>query len=108
MLRHTVSVGLGFLLACGCAQESDQREAEHYIVESERQWAESVASGDASVAELILADGFIGVDPKGRLYDKSKMVSDTREGPKYFVSNRINEVKVRFYGDTAVAQGNQS
>ena len=36
------------------------------------------------------------------------MVSDTRDAPKYFVSNHANEVKVRFYGDTAVAQGSET
>jgi ketosteroid isomerase-like protein len=99
-------------LLCGalsnCRQSYDQKEAEHYIKESERQWAESVASGDSSVVERILADDFVGVDPKGRLYDKAKMISETGNGPKYFASNRLNEVKVRFYADTAVAQGNES
>jgi len=92
----------------GCARSYDENEAQRYIVESERQWAESVATGDSSAVERILADDFIGVDPKGRFYDKSKMISDTREAPKYFLSNRANDVKVRFYGDTAVAQGDET
>jgi ketosteroid isomerase-like protein len=93
---------------CQCTQNYDQKEAERYIVESERQWAESVASGDTTVVQRILADDFIGVDPKGRQYDKSGMISDTRNAPKYFVSNHLNNVKVRFYGDTAIAQGDES
>jgi ketosteroid isomerase-like protein len=83
-------------------------EAERYIVESERQWAESVATGDTSAVERILADDFIGVDPDGKQYNKTQMVADTRSAPKYFVSNHLNDVKVRFYGDTAVAQGDES
>ena len=59
-----------------CAR-NDQKEAERYIVESERQWAESVATGDPSTVERILADDFLGVDPRGTLYDKSKMIADT-------------------------------
>ncbi|HEU5248316.1 MAG TPA: nuclear transport factor 2 family protein [Candidatus Udaeobacter sp.] len=102
-----VTAGSVCCLLCQCAR-NDQREAERYIVESERQWAESVATGDPSVVEQILADDFLGVDPKGRLYDKVKMITDTRTAPQYFVSNRVNEVKVRFYGDTAIAQGNES
>jgi len=54
---------LGCML-CQCTQHDDQKEAERYISESERQWAESVASGDTSVIERILADDFVGVDPK--------------------------------------------
>jgi len=90
------------------ATNYDQNEAERYIVESERQWAASVASGDTSTVERILADDFVGVDPKGGPYGKAKMIADTRDAPKYFVSNRLNRVKVRFYGDTAIAQGDES
>ena len=92
------------------AQQSSTADVdvEHYIRESERQWAESVANGDASVVERILADDFLGVDPDGNFYEKAKMVADTREAPKEFISNRLNDVKVRFFGDAAVAQGDES
>ena len=36
------------------------------------------------------------------------MIADTRNAPKDFVSNRLNDVKVRFYGNTAVAQGSET
>jgi len=94
-------------LLCQCARH-DQKEVERYIVESERQWAESVATGDSGVVERILADDFLGADPKGRLYDKAKMIADMRNAPQYFISNRLNQVKVRFFGETAVAQGDES
>ena len=50
----------------------------------------------------------MGVDPNGPFYDKAKMIADTREAPKYFASNHLNAVKVRFYGDTAVAQRSET
>jgi len=90
------------------AQDSGTAEAERYTKESERQWAESVANGEATVLERILADDFVGVDPDGSFYIKGKTVADTREAPKHFVSNHLNEVKVRFYRDAAVAQGSES
>ena len=102
-----VIVGSLCCLLCQCTR-NDQKEAERYIAESERQWAESVATGDASIVERILADDFLGVDPKGRLYDKAKMIADTRDAGQYFASNHLNEVKVRFYGDTAIAQGDET
>jgi len=108
MLKRRACITIACLAVCGCTQQRDMRDAERYIIESEHQWAESVATGDSSVVERILADDFIGVDPKGGSYNKAKMVSDTRDAPKYFVSNHANEVKVRFYGDTAVAQGDET
>ena len=93
---------------CYCSVQKDHKETERYILDSERQWAESVATGDTSAIERILADDFIGVDPKGHLYTKQQMIDETRNAPKYFVSNRLNDVKVRFYDNTAIAQGSET
>lgn len=101
-------VVLGMLCLCDCSGEKDQKETERYILESEKQWAESVATGDTSTVERILADDFVGVDPKGTLYNKQQMIADTRNAPSHFVSNHLNDVKVRFYGETAIAQGNET
>jgi len=90
------------------AATPSQADAEKYIKESERLWAESVFTGDSSAVDRILADDFIGVDPDGKQYDKAHMVNDTKDAPKFFVSNHLNQVKVRFYGDAAVAQGDES
>jgi ketosteroid isomerase-like protein len=102
-----VTAGLLCCSLCQCAR-NDHKEVERNIVESERQWAESVATCDTSTVERILADDFLGVDPKGSLYDKAKMMADTRSASQHFSSNHLNNVKVRFYGDTAVAQGDES
>jgi Domain of unknown function (DUF4440) len=109
MLKRTLIACLPCLALCSCTWNGrTQAETERYIIESERQLAESVASGDTAAVERILADDFVGVDPKGPLYDKAEMISDIREAPKYFVSNHANDIKVRFYGNTAVAQGSET
>jgi ketosteroid isomerase-like protein len=79
-----------------------------YICDSEAAWAASVASGDASIVQRILADDFIGVHPSGRHYRKAEMVDGTPKAPETFASNHVNDVIVRFYGDVAIAQGNES
>jgi len=107
LLECTLPIVAAFCL-CHCSARKDQKEVERYIVESERQWAESVATGDTSAIDRILADDFIGVDPQGHFYNKQPMIDETRNAPKYFVSNRLNDVKVRFYGNTAVAQGSEA
>jgi len=107
LLKRALSI-LAVLCFCHCSVQKDYKETERYILDSERQWAESVATGDTSAIERILADDFIGVDPEGRLYIKQQMIDETRNAPKYFVSNRLNDVKVRFYGNTAIAQGSET
>ena len=100
-----------FLVSSAVAQSprrADRASVESYIRESEAQWAESVATGDTSSIQRILSDDFIGTDPKGNLYDKAQMIADTKDAPKYFVSNHLDQVKIRFFGNTAVAQGSES
>jgi hypothetical protein len=36
------------------------------------------------------------------------MIADTRNALQYFASNHLNEVKIRFYGETAITQGDES
>ena len=84
-------------------------DAERYIRDSESQWAETVSNGDVSVVQRILADDYIGVDAgDGHLYDKAEGISFIREHHSEFISNHLNDVKVRFFGNTAVAQGSES
>jgi hypothetical protein len=87
---------------------ADQAQAERYIIESEHQWAESVATNDASVVERILADDFVWV-LDGKVLSKAQAVRFAKEGPGDFVSNYPDYVHVRFFGtDTAVAQGSET
>jgi uncharacterized protein (TIGR02246 family) len=89
--------------------EPSQGSVEKYIRDSEAQWAEAVANGDVSVMQRILADDYIGVDAgDGHLYDKAEAISWTGEHHNEFISNHLNDVKMRFFGNTAVAQGSES
>lgn len=92
---------------CPAPRFATRAEVERYIVASEEAWAKSVASNDASVVKRILADDFIWV-LDGRLVDKKTAVKEAAQGPGSFVSNEPDYVHVRFFGDTAVAQGSET
>lgn len=102
------------ILVSAVAQQSPtaSTETERYIQDSESQWAEAVANGDVSVVQRILADDFIGVDAAGgtggELYDKTKAISLIREHYSEFAYNHLDHAKIRFFGNTAVAQGSES
>ncbi len=89
-------------------QNADQKVAERYIVDSERQWATSTTTGDPSISQRILADDFVGIAVDGSSYDKAAQLTYTRDPANILFSNRVNHVKVRFFGDTAVAQGDET
>ncbi|MGO1073771.1 nuclear transport factor 2 family protein [Lysobacter sp. CA199] len=96
----------------GCADVSEPAagsyaEAERYIIECSRDWAESVVTGDRSKRKIYFADDFVGTDTKRRIYDKATVTRET--GPaKQRISNRLDSVKVRFFGGMAIAHGSES
>jgi len=92
---------------CPAPKFTRQTAVERYIVASEEAWAKSVATNDASVVKRILADDFLWV-LDGRLVDKKNAVKEAAEGPGSFVSNEPDYVHVRFFGNTAVAQGSET
>jgi ketosteroid isomerase-like protein len=88
---------------------SAQLAAEKYIREGEARWTEAIVSGDVSIAQRILADDFVGVDPSdGHLYDKREEISSTRQERSRYISDHLTNVKIRFFGNTAIAQGSES
>jgi Domain of unknown function (DUF4440) len=92
---------------CPAPKLITQQDVERYIVESEDAWAESVATNDSSVVKRILADNFIWV-LDGKVVDKKTAVKWAAAGPGEFLSNKPDYVHVRFFGDTAVAQGSET
>ncbi len=81
-------------------------EAEQYIKTSEAQWAESVATNDASVVKRILADDVVWVlDDKAM--NKKRAVTDALTAGNYFASDHLEYAHVRFFGHTALVQGSE-
>ncbi len=109
-MKIVVLAVMGFVMWAAAlqAQDAEQKNAEAYILACERQWAEDTVSGKTENVERFLADDFVGVDPSGKYFDKAKEIESLQKDAGHFVSNHLNEAKVRFFGDTAVAQGSES
>jgi hypothetical protein len=90
------------------AQDNGQAAAEKYIKLSESQWAEAEVNRNYKVAQQILAEDFAGVAPDGSHYGKTDEIARTSKPDTEFLSNKVTEVSVRFYGDAAVAQGTEN
>lgn len=110
-LRFVKVMGVALSVAASsvAAQPVDEAASRKVILEGARVWADSVATGDTAQLERVLADDMRGISPKGEPYGKADMLAGTRDAPKRYVSNRLNNVDVRFFGsDFAVAQGSES
>ena len=85
----------------------DRAAAERYIRQASADWASSVATNDASVLKRILAEDFVWV-LDGRVIGKRQALAEAAAGPGPFLSNKLDYVNIRFFGDTAVAQGRET
>jgi ketosteroid isomerase-like protein len=106
-ILSAISLSLAAVLITA-AQNPSQSDAKKYIEKSESAWAEAGSKGDAATIKRILADDFIGIAPDGSRYDKAKEIADTANNHGNTISNHLNEVTVRFFGETAVAQGSET
>ena len=99
------------LAACELSRSGtsyDRAAAEAEIREMEQAWAHVAVSGNPAIAERIFADDFLGVSPEGVQYTKKMFIADTNANPLGFLSNDIDDIKVRFFGDVAIAQGSET
>ncbi len=88
------------------AQPDDRRAEAAYITKGEADWSHAFVTGDVATIDRLLADDFIGIDSKGRRYDKATMRDWVRVGPN-MTSDTVGPVEVNFYGDTAIAHGSE-
>ena len=75
------------------------------ILELGRHWANAERAGDADALEHLLADDFLLVGPLGFMLDKTQYLGSRRSGDLTHESLAWDDVRVRAYGDAAVAVG---
>lgn len=78
--------------------------AEAQLTKIEHNWAEAYVKRDPSFVQRITADDFIFVGPDGNSVGKADYVKGMT-GPTMFTAFDIGDLKIRAYGDVAVAVG---
>ena len=76
---------------------------EHQVIQIEQELVNGLLAGDASPFERYLADTSVFTDPDGTVMDKSRILNDIKSGDLKFQSSKPDDMKVRVYGDMAVA-----
>jgi ketosteroid isomerase-like protein len=98
----------GLLLALGAfaqnpAAKNDAPEAK--LLALEKMWNQAQLMRDASALENLVAEGFVNTEWDGEVTDRQKFLADIAD-PRFQPSAMsIQDVKVSFYGTTAVVTG---
>ncbi len=77
-------------------------EDEKAVAALDTQYQAAVAKNDAATMDRILADDFILVTGKGKVFTKADLLNEARGGKTVYERQDDSEQKVRVYGDTAV------
>ena len=80
---------------------------EQELMQMERDWSAAYLQHDSTVVDRILADDYIGTDGRGVMTDKAREIEDARstDASRKVLSEQIDDLKVRLYGDTAIVNG---
>jgi len=103
MSRILCCCALLVLGSVAIAQQADPRESKLLVLE--RMWNEAQVNRDSSALDALVSSRFVNTEWDGEISDKQKFLADIKDPLfKPSVAN-IQNVKMNFFGDTAVVTG---
>ncbi|HEY3173836.1 MAG TPA: nuclear transport factor 2 family protein [Thermoanaerobaculia bacterium] len=94
---------IGLSAAAGSAMPRASRAADEQAVAAlDTQYQAAVAKNDAAAMDRILADDFVLVTGKGKVFTKADLLNEARSGKTVYEKQEDSSQKVRVWGDTAV------
>jgi len=113
MKRTLIIIAVALLFSAMAAGQTASKKTsanaqlEQALMQMERDWSAAYLSHDTAVVARILADDYLGTDGRGVMTDKAQEIEDARaaDANRKVLSEFIDDMKVRLYGDTAIVNG---
>ena len=96
---------LSLLVLPAQAKPKNDQEAEQAITKFEQEWADAYVKADTAALGRIEAEDYVLIDPEGKLLSKADDMRDVKSGDFKVETFKVDNLKVRFYGKTAVVTG---
>lgn len=103
MSRSIVSFLILTLCSIAALAQSDARESRLLVLE--HMWNEAQVSRDSSALEALVGSRFVNTEWDGQVSDKQHFLADIKDPLFKPTLLTIQDVKMNFYGDTAVVTG---
>jgi ketosteroid isomerase-like protein len=81
------------------------QSTEQQLVQLENDWLKAISEHDTASLDSILAEDFLDTTYTGELRTKRDAISRATAGNNAIDSQRLSDVRVRFYGNTAIVTG---
>jgi ketosteroid isomerase-like protein len=107
-MRNMLAIAVLCLLSLSLAtgqNASTTGKVEDQIKKLELDWAQATIKDGVAAVDQYEADDIVSTDPSGRVTDKAQDKKDFSSGDLKFQSLETSDLKVRVYGNTAVATG---
>ena len=92
-------------LAFGKAKDPSKKQGgnvEQTLMGIEQELTDALLKNDVSPSQKYLADTYVFTAPDGDVMDKARSIADLKSGDLKFESSKIEDMKVKLYGDTAI------
>jgi ketosteroid isomerase-like protein len=89
--------------ATPAASPTPTENVEQAITKLEHDWAAASVKADMAATDRIVADDWIGTSWDGQIQPKSQIVDELKTGVYKPSSMNVDNIKVRVFGDVAVA-----
>ncbi len=83
-------------------QTSSTSDVEALIANLDNEYQAAVERNDAATMDRILADDFVLIGSRGKVFTKGDLLEEARSGRVQYEFQRESEQTVRVWGDTAV------
>jgi ketosteroid isomerase-like protein len=100
-MKHLFAIGVLVLAACGWAlgdQASDERDLTQLVKDLNA----AIVKADTAFLERVLDQDYVHYRPGGTVENRAQYLENRKTGRVNFESLVADDIKVRFYGDTAI------
>jgi ketosteroid isomerase-like protein len=100
-MKHLFAITILLLAACGRTfgdPASDERELTQLVKDLNA----ALVKADIAFLERVLAQDYVHYRPRGDVENRAQYLQDRKDGRVDFESLEADDIKVRFYGDTAI------
>lgn len=96
-------LGLGVLVSAAGLRAQKMEATEKTVAEQEQQWLQAQKASNPELIAPLLAETLVSTGPDGQVTGKAETLADIKSSK--WISAEYNDVKIRVYGDTAIATG---
>ena len=104
-MKHILGLALIGLLAAPQSWAQTPSGDAQTLIKLENDWKQAVINRDAAALQRLYADDYMSTDLEGSSWNKAEDIEIDTKGMFKLLSFKLDDMKVRVYGDTAVVTG---